>query len=466
MIKVRDNRGQIAIAKAHKANQDHIFRFWEETSEEDRRSLLDQVGELDFQRLKQLAQRIGEGKRVRKLEPPTGTLSVDSEADRERLEQAAKAGREAFRKGRVAGLIVAGGQGTRLGFEGPKGSFPIGPVTERSLFQIFAEHALAIARRYRSSFPLYIMTSRQNHEAIERFFRERDHFGMSPADVVLFRQPELPVVDRRGRLLLADKARIATSPNGHGGVLDALLEGGGFEDMKRRGVDLLSYWQVDNPLVTVHDPTFIGLLEEEGVEAAAKVTPKRSVDEPVGVWGMIDGDLGVIEYSELPADLAEQRLEGEGLRFSASNLAIHAFRCSFLERIARSSESLPYHLAHKKVPHVGRNGELVVPDKPNGVKFERFIFDSFRLATRTVLLEVRRADEFSPVKNAEGEDSPASSRCALSAMYGRWLEAAGSTIERNGDEPSIEISPLTAQNPEDLQGRIEPGTVIADSHRM
>ncbi|HVY61414.1 MAG TPA: UDPGP type 1 family protein [Planctomycetota bacterium] len=467
MIKVRDEKDQANIAKVYRAGQEHIFRYWDELAPDDRRALLDQVDRLDFQLLARLAQRIDEKPPLHKLEPPPGVVRL---ADAREAEERWRAlGEGALEKGKVGALLVAGGQGTRLGFPGPKGCFPVGPITGKTLFQYFAEAIAALGRRYRTTVPWYVMTSEGNHEAVTGFFKEHNTFGLGRSDVFFFRQRELAALDPHGKLLLAGKGEIATSPNGHGGVVPALRESGALEDMARRGVEWVHYWQVDNPLVKVADPAFLGCMIEREAEAGAKVASKRDPGEKVGVWGLVDGKLGVIEYSELPKEDAERR-DAEGrLLYDAGNLAIHGFSRAFLERLAGDGLSLPYHKAHKKVPYVNRKGEKVEPTEPNGVKFEMFVFDAIAEARNVVIYEIDRAEEFAPVKNAEGEDSPATCRRALVERDARRLEAAGAKVKRDaaGAVPfPIEISPAAALDAEDLKRHVEPGQEIAGDFKL
>jgi UDP-N-acetylglucosamine/UDP-N-acetylgalactosamine diphosphorylase len=470
MIKVRDEKDQVNIAKVYRAGQEHIFRFWEELAPDDRRALLGQIERLDFQLLSRLAQKIGEKKPPRSFEPPPAVLRLpSSEEERERWRMAREKGEEALAAGRVAALVVAGGQGTRLGFPGPKGCFPIGPITQKSLFQLFAEKIAATARRHRTAIPWYILASEGNRDEIERYFQERSYLGIGRADIFFFTQRELPAVDRSGKLLLAEKGKIATSPNGHGGVVSALRESGALEDMARRGNDLVFYWQIDNPLVRVCDPELLGHLLLEGAEAAAKVASKRDPFERVGVWGLIDGKLGVIEYSELSAEEAGRRDERGRLVFDAGNLGIHAFTRGFFERITGEGIQLPFHQALKKVPFIGRKGELVEPQEPNAIKFEMFVFDAVSEAKKVVLVETERREEFAPVKNACGEDSPETARRALVNLWGGWLERAGAIVPRDasGDVAvPIEISPLAALGEEDAARKVERGTRIEGPFKL
>ncbi len=467
MIKVRDEKDQANIAKAYRAGQDHIFRYWDDLAPDDRRVLLDQLGRLDFQLLTRLTQRLGERPQPHRLEPPPAVVRLaDARAQADRWRPL---GEDALEHGRVAALVVAGGQGTRLGFAGPKGCFPIFPLSGKTLFQLFAEKIAALSRRHRAAIPWYVMTSEGNHDDVVSFFQDHGYFGLARADVFFFRQRELPAIDPHGKLLLAEKGRIATSPNGHGGVIPALRESGALEDMARRGADLLFYFQVDNPLVRVADPAFLGAMLESGAEAGAKVARKSGPHEKVGVWGLVDGKLGVIEYSELSKEDAERR-DGDGrLVYDAGNLAIHAFTRGFLERMAADAGALPYHKALKKVPHTGRRGEPVDPKEPNAIKFEMFVFDAIAAASKVLLLEVDRAEEFAPVKNAEGDDSPETSRRALARLYAGWLEAAGAKVARGADGAvpfPIEISPLAALDADDLKRHVDPGLDVAGPFKL
>jgi len=467
LIKVRDEKDQANIAKVCRAGQDHVLRFWEELSLDERRVLLDQLDRIDYQLTSRLGQRVDDKPSPKKLEPPPAVVTLDEVHTNEAAWRAV--GEEALAGGTVAALLVAGGQGTRLGFAGPKGAFPIGPISDKSLFQLFAEKICALGRRYKKTLPWYVMTSEGNHDEVAAFFNEHQYFGLGRADVFFFRQREIPALDTGGKILLAERGRIATAPNGHGGVVPALKESGALDDMARRGIETIFYWQVDNPLVDVADPVFLGALLAKGAEAGAKVAGKCDPHEKVGVWGLVDGSLGVIEYTELSKEDAESRLPDGRLRYDAGNLAIHAFRRGFLERLTAEGVALPWHQARKKVPHVNRRGEPVEPDAPNGVKFEMFVFDAIALGKNVLIYETDRAREFAPVKNGAGSDSPETARRALTRLYASWLEAAGAKVERDaaGDPPfPIEISPLTALCASDLAQKVAPGLEVKEAFKL
>ncbi len=367
----------------------------------------------------------------------------------ERDAEALTLGRAMLARGEVAALIVAGGQGTRLGLSGPKGKFPAGPVTGASLFSILARKVLRRSRDAGRSIPLCVMTGPDNDAETRAHFAEHGCFGLDPACVHFFVQGTLPAVDADGALLLKSPTALFRSPDGHGGTLRALQVSGLLGALERAGIKTLFYFQVDNPLVDVCDPWFIGMHALRGSEFSSKAVLKRGPDEKVGVLGRVNGVPGVIEYSDLPAVVREARNEDGTLRFGAGNIAIHAIELSFVKRIVSGQERLPLHLARKDIPSMGPDGAVHL--RP-GIKFETFIFDAMRTAAHPLLVVVRREDEFSPIKNRAGEDSPESCRRDQMAQWLRWLDAAGVPLPRDaaGAVGSVEISPLTALGPEDL----------------
>ena len=302
------------------------------------------------------------------------------------------------------------------------------------------------------------------------FFEKNDYFGYPKADVVFFVQGMMPAFDMAGRMLLARKDSLALSPDGHGGSLRALARSGALADMKRRGVEHLSYFQVDNPLVRIIDPLFLGLHAHFGSEMSPKTIAKAQPREKVGNFCVGDGKLQVIEYSDLPDELAERRDAMGQLLFNAGSIAIHALAVSFVERLnSGGTLKLVWHRAEKKVLFVNENGEEVRTREPNAVKLEQFVFDAIPLAENAIVYETARSDEFSPVKNAEGDDSPETSRRDQIRRAARWLAAAGVEVPRRGDgEPDahIEISPLFADSVEVLAERNLPSNRIQPGERI
>jgi UDP-N-acetylglucosamine/UDP-N-acetylgalactosamine diphosphorylase len=453
-------------ALSERFGQGHVFRFWKELDSEERSSLLRQLHGIDFQLMDRLARELSAPPRKSEeavLSPAPIVRVPQTREEKEKEAEARAKGEDLLREGRVAALVVAGGQGTRLGFDGPKGAFEIGPLTRRTLFQHHAEKILATSRRYGAAIPWFLMTSEANHQATAGFFREKGLFGLPRGDVRFFQQGMIPAVDREGRFLLESRSRIFTSPNGHGGSLKALHESGSLAEMKKRGIGWIFYFQVDNPLLTLCDPVFLGYHALHGAEMSSRVVRKAGWKEKVGVIGLRDGRLTVIEYSDLPEAKARETLPDGSLKYWAGSVAIHVLSVDFVERLNQGGFRLPYHRAEKSVPFLDEAGVLQRPKEKNGIKFETFVFDALSEAERTVTLEALRADEFSPVKNSAGEDSPETSRQDMTAQFLRWLESSGAVIERERTgafSGYVELSPLTALDAKDLAGRIPSGTVV------
>jgi UDP-N-acetylglucosamine/UDP-N-acetylgalactosamine diphosphorylase len=347
----------------------------------------------------------------------------------------------------VAAFTVAGGQGTRLGYDGPKGTFPVTPLKHKTLFQVFAEKIRAAGNRYGRSIPWFIMTSHANHTATETFFQEHKFFGLDAARVHFFRQGRMPAVGFDGKILLETKSSLALSPDGHGGSLRALERSGALEVMKREGIDIISYFQVDNPLVRCIDPAFIGWHVLRRSEMSSKMVPKAYAEEKVGHFCTQNGKTIVVEYSDLPMAMQRETDASGRLRYVAGSIAIHILDREFVRRLAAGGDgvTLPFHRADKKIPTVDSTGNAVKPEKANGVKFEMFVFDALPFASNPVVIETLRENDFSPVKNADGLDSPKTCRDDQLRQFGRWLKANGAGIEtdKTGLPPfALEVSPL------------------------
>ena len=350
---------------------------------------------------------------------------VSLAATRERA-AAREAGTALLAEGRVAALVVAGGQGTRLGHTGPKGTFPLGPVSGRTLFGLQAEKLRGSQRRTGKAMPWIVMTSADTDAATRAFFAAEGCFGL---EVHFVRQRSVACVDFSGRPLPAGPGREITAPDGHGGMLAALVESGLLETLRARGIRALAYQHVDNPLARSADPELLGWLATGGAEVASKVVRKRRPDERLGTVGLRDGRVHVVEYTELDTAEASQCAANGDLRLWAGAIGIHAFALEFLQRCAaRADELLPLHASAKSIPYVGPDGATVAPPEPNGYKLERFVFDLLPEARSAMLVEALREDEYAPVKNAHGSESPASARRALDACARRWLAGAGWTV--------------------------------------
>ncbi|MES2696706.1 MAG: UDPGP type 1 family protein, partial [Verrucomicrobiota bacterium] len=354
-------------------------------------------------------------------------------------------GEEALRAGRVAAFTVAGGQGTRLGYDGPKGTFPVTPVKKKTLFQVFAEKVRAAGERYGKPLHWFIMTSHANHAATEAFFKANKFFGLKKSRVHFFRQGRMPAVDFEGKILLETKSSIALSPDGHGGSLRALERSGALALMEREGIDTLSYFQVDNPLVRAIDPAFIGWHLLQRAEMSSKMVPKAYALEKVGVFCAQKGKTVVIEYSDLPKEWQEQTDADGQLKFIAGSIAIHVLDRKFVKRMATGKNALAFHRADKKIPTIDTAGNPVKPEKANGVKFEMFVFDALPFAKNSVTIETLRQNDFSPVKNAEGLDSPQTCRDDQLKQFARWFKANGTEVEldeKGVPKVAMEVSPI------------------------
>ena len=437
------------------AGQGHVLRFAERLNAERLASFLDQLEGLDLQRLAGLfgSVQAPASPALPNLAPCPLIELGEGEEHRRRDRQARAAGEEALAAGRVAAFVVAGGQGSRLGFEGPKGRFPVGPLTGRSLFAYHAQRVLAVSRRYGADAPLYVMTSEANHESTQAAFEEAQFFGLEREQVRFLVQGMLPAVDAQGRLLLADEGSLFFSPDGHGGSLRALQRSGALDEMQARGVRQIFSFQVDNPLAPVLDPVFLGHHLLGRAEMSSKVVAKTDAREKVGIVAKVDGRVGVIEYSDLSPALAEQRDEQGRLRFRAGNIAIHVLETDFVRRLLGRGVELPVHRADKIVPCLDAEGRTVRPEQPNAIKMELFLFDALGHAERVVTQEVRREDEFAPVKNADGPDSPATARAALVAQGKRWMARAGLAVPAG----PVEVGPLFALDEAEFAANLVSG---------
>jgi UDP-N-acetylglucosamine/UDP-N-acetylgalactosamine diphosphorylase len=453
--------------------QFHLLAFWPRLTDPQRAQLIDDLDQVDFARVVPLIEsHVRQRPAItipERIEPPT-SLPADPDPARQNLyRRARESGAQAIRAGRVAAFTVAGGQGTRLGFEGPKGAFPITPVRNAPLFQVFAESLLGTERCYGHRPRWYIMTSPANHAETIAFFAAHRFFGLDSADVMFFPQAQMPAFLPDGRIALAEPHRVALSPDGHGGSLHALAASGALADMQARGIETISYFQVDNPLVRTIDPLFIGLHLETGSEMSSKAIPKASDTERVGNFCVADGKITVIEYSDLPDELAHARNADGSRRFDAGSIAIHVLDRAFVERLTAPGAvvQLPWHRADKKVETVDAAGHPVKPAAPNAVKVEMFIFDAIPLARNPLVLFTKREEEFSPVKNATGVDSAQTARRDLVRRAARWLENSSVKVPHGASgEPAmpIEISPAYALDAEDLATQLARRTtsVIPD----
>lgn len=459
------------------AGQEHLLQFWDQLAPDQQAELAQQIDALDLELFATLQQKYGGLKQsgasqvgdhrahwaalaARATSPPA--LRLDGSGVDFTKKQAIARGEELLRAGQVGMMLVAGGLGTRLGWDEPKGMFPIGPLSQRPLFQVFIESLLAVRKKYQAAIPLYVMTSPATDQKTRAFLAEHQNFGLPASDVFYFCQATMFAVDDRfERILLAAPGEVALAPDGHGGMLRALERSGGLQDCVRRGITTLFYGQIDNPLLQVCDPLLLGSHRLADSEMTTQVVQKRRPLERVGVLVAADGRVQMIEYSDLPEEHARETLADGSLKFWAGNLAVHVFDVNLLQRAASQADALPFHIAHKKTPYVNEQGQPITPVKENAFRFERFIFDLLHLAERALVVEVDPAEAFAPVKNADSEstDNPRLAKAALIALHRRWLQAAG--VKITGDVP-VEINPLFAASTGELAEKIPPGAVISE----
>ncbi|EPQ31111.1 uncharacterized protein PFL1_01300 [Pseudozyma flocculosa PF-1] len=461
-------------ARYEAAGQSHLFTFWDKLTADQQASLAAQLDALDVERVNQVFKtaiqaddEARSGKSARIDPPPASSVqsTIEGEADAAEVEQLRKLGLDAIAQGKVGVLLMAGGQGTRLGSSAPKGCYDIGLPSHKSLFQLQAERILTLQRLAARGgqdvvvVPWYIMTSGPTRRDTEDFFKKHDFFGLKQENVVFFEQGTLPCLSLDGKILLESQHKVATAPDGNGGLYRALrtpYTAGKpdtvISDLERRGIQYLHAYGVDNCLVKVGDPVFIGVNLQQGVQAGVKVVKKTDPAESVGVVALRDGKFGVVEYSELPQQLSEARDASGELAFRAANIANHFYTTSFLAAEVPSFEAqMAFHIARKKIPTVDlASGEPVKPSAPNGMKLELFVFDVFPFCDRLAVHEVARNEEFSPLKNAPGtgSDDPATSRRDLLAQQKRWLQNAGATVV---DGVDIELSARLTYNGEGLE---------------
>jgi len=446
-----------------KHSQSHLLAFWEGLEPGQRDDLLAQLNGLDWPKIDEwVANYVKKAPSVAmptELAPPEFYASepVDTR-QQDKYAKALELGKELISAGKVAAFVVAGGQGTRLGFAGPKGNLPISPVKDKTLFRIFAETIAAVSQEYKTTCPWYVMTSPLNHNETAEIFQKNDYYGLHSDNVFLFHQGALPNFGFDGNILLAQKAKIATSPDGHGGSLKALYESGAVHDMKKRGIEYISYWQVDNPLINIFDPLFVGLHALDGAEMSSKTITKTGPFEKVGNFCVADGKLTVIEYSDLPDALAEKQKPDGSLVFGLGSIAIHIISSAFVEKLNAKGFSLPIHRAVKKTPHIDRAGNRVEPNEPNGVKLETFVFDALPLAENSIILETIRKEEFAPTKNATGTDSIETTKQMMIDRAADWLESAGVEIPKKTDgspDCTLEIAPGFAAYKEGIAKKLD-----------
>lgn len=378
------------------------------TDEKERQKFLDTILTIDFKQINNLYESCSKQQSFSTSKIDAIEYVDKSKLSKEKYEEYKKVGIEEIKKGKLAVVTMAGGQGTRLGHNGPKGTFDLGLDTHKSIFEILTETMKEAREIYNVDIPWYIMTSEENNEATVAFFKEHNFFGYPDKNVSFFKQGKIPMISTEGKILINQEGQIMQAADGHGGIFHSLLKEGMVYDMKARGIEWVFIGGVDNVLVKPVDPVLIGLSIKKKVPAAGKSIVKANPHEKVGVFCKRDGKPSVIEYSEISEEMAEEVDENGELKYGESHILCNLFSLKAIEKI--SEMNLPYHIAFKKAKYLDKTGNLVCPDKPNAYKFEAFLFDAFESLDDFAVMRVKRENEFAPVKNAEGVDSPETAR--------------------------------------------------------
>lgn len=393
-----------ALNLLKKYNQEQLLEYFNELSENDKIDLLNQISNVDFELMESLYENIDvktlEEKYIEPIENVVikGKVSVEDKTKYEQL------GNDIIKNGGLAVCSMAGGQGTRLGHEGPKGTFTVNINPPKSIFQIQVEKLKMIYDKFGIYINWYIMTSEANNDETVSFFEKNNYFGYDASHIKFFKQAELPLIGLDGKIILQEKSKIYMAPDGNGGIFEALYRNNILAEMKEKNIEYLCIGNIDNILIKQVDSLLIGMMKENNIQLASKSIPKRSPDERVGVFCKINAKPAVIEYSDLDAELAEKTNEDGTLVFSESHFGCNVFSRELLEKIA--TLKLPFHVAKKKNVYLGVSKDELENIKFNTYKFEAFIFDGFMMADDILIFQVKREEEFAPIKNKEGEDSP------------------------------------------------------------
>lgn len=453
-------------AMLQQVGQAHVLKYWDLLSDCQRATLVQQIDNIDWTQVTRQLDSVDHKDHWHSLSiaarPPEAILLADFfQAENHAI--AWQRGAAALEQHQVAFVLTAGGQGTRLGFDHPKGMYPIGPLSQRSLFQIMLEHCQARAKQFHTTIPIYIMTSPQTHDETREYMDRNGWFGLPRSDIQLFCQGEMPAIDQKtGAVLMAEPGFIATSPDGHGGAIRALDRHGCLADMQRRGVEYIFYGQIDNPLLQVCDPAFLGYHLLHRAEMTSQVIRKSDPLQRVGNVVQVDGRARIIEYSDLTESAAQQRNPDGSLHLWAGSIAVHVFNRDFLKRAVDQPEWLPFHRALKKVPTIDSAGQPLIPTHNNAIKLERFIFDLMPHATQALACEIDPAHGFAALKNAPPAATETATwvQRALADHFATWIGAIGGTVAPGA---IVEINPLFAVDIAELRKRLKPGVHVAES---
>ena len=388
---------------AQKYGQGHILLAYERLDETQKEKFLNQILSINFEQLKNLYNQTKQKKKFDNIEITPINFINEEKLTKEEKAKYIETGENIIKNGKYAIVMLAGGQGTRLGHNGPKGTFDLGLESHKTLFEIFCDKLKLAKEKYGVTIPWYIMTSRENNEATESFFKKNNYFGYDGIKC-FFKQNELPMLDEEGKVIIDKNNFIKEAADGHGGLFEAIIQNGLFEEMKKEGVEWVYTCGIDNVLANLVDPLFIGFSKENNYKVSSIALMKKSAQEKVGVFCKKNGKPGVIEYTEISEELANAINDDGEYVYGAAHIMINLFNIEVIEEL--SKEKLPYHIAHKKSEYMNEKGEYIIAEKPNAYKFEAFIFDAFERIDEMGILLYKRENCFAPIKNKEGEDSP------------------------------------------------------------
>ncbi len=455
-MKGRNREEQRIIETVKGYGQEQLLRFWDELDDRGKDSLMSDLRKIDFNLLEEMKTLLlGREPEVRVVRHPEVICLPKTGGERDREAEAAEAGESLIAGSKVAVFTAAGGQSSRLGLDEPKGCYPVTPIKRKSLFQVHAEKIVHFQRRFGVKIPWLIMVSETNRDQTIRFFKSNGFFGLDTDCVRFIEQGMLPALDEEGKLFLRERHRVFLNPDGHGGTFSALADSGALAWLEKLGIEEIFYFQVDNVLVKVLDPVFIGYHVLNHCEMSSKCLMKEHPGEKVGVFVLEGGKVAIVEYSELERVRVEEGKDTSTL--CAGNIAIHLINRKFAERKRSGGLRLPFHVAHKAIPYIDCDGRMISPSRPNGYKMETFIFDALKESGNSIILEAGRKEEFSPLKNKSGESSPETVLRDQLMLFARWFERAGIEVPRDEEGVPIhrlEISPLFAVDEEGFCKRV------------
>ena len=401
--------------KLRKYGQEHLLNFYDTLDKKKQEELIKQINNIDFELINSLYNKTKNANKEddANIEPIEFIDKYKLNGEYKHYEEI---GKKAIKEGKLAAVTMAGGQGTRLGHKGPKGTFDIGLDSHKSLFELLCDYLKEESKKYGVDIPWFIMTSKENNNDTVEFFKKNKYFGYEK-NIYFFIQGQLPMIDTEGKILIGENGLIKEAADGHGGVYESLVKSGMVDKMKELGIEWVFIGGVDNCLVKMVDPVLMGIAIDKNVTAAGKSVVKANPHEKVGAFCKKNGRPSVVEYSEITDEMAEATDENGELLYGESHILCNLFNISAIERMG--SQPLPYHSAFKKATYIDKDGNKVVPDKPNAFKFEAFLFDAFGEVDDMAILRVKREEEFAPVKNADsaGVDCPSTARELYNNFY-------------------------------------------------